>query len=776
MKSRSIKSTYVSELNSGKYILLSALFLFSCFQGTIEGNNLSRKGFYSPPDEIIRELKGRENGYREHFMLGVAYKEIKDYKRSIFHFANSCFSYKRNNRIRLFPHPVYRFIKGYHFKSELYDDAVYQIADLFYLYREFKYVIKFIDLLEPEGTALYRDALLLRAKALMELEKNESAISSLKDTLRRYQDVGSRSIIHIRIASVYERMENYDEALRHYMEVVKLNSRSWQTSVAMNRMLEIAHKGDFRPDSGERLLISEALYHNARYEEALRYLEALGKERLSSEIKLSVHINLIKNYVRLKRIREADLLIGRFVKSDLYRRLLVARADELWSMQRRGDAIAVYRILAGKEKDEISRKALMRIGVYSERRRLDAFERHLAEYIDRYPDDDTAEYFLWLLAKNQLRKNDFAASRKFLESAISKFPHGSFSDRVRFWLYKIYAAEKRSDDANKMLKELIVENPGSSYTWVLLERVIAGYDLKKIQSDFISSLDKSDAFEALFYNTILYVLEGDESKRDARLKKIFARWKSAYKRFGEETGELDLESEYEERLRNIEKYFVIGYGDAIRNELELLPDDEEISREKALLLSHLGQKYENYYIAAFYTLSLLKHYNIQENIPLLPAAIVKRLFPRAYRACVQKNCKKFRIDQKLVYSVIKAESLFNHRAVSPAGALGLMQLMPRTARGLAKELKIKRYDLLKPCTSIAFGIKYLAWLKSLFKGNLVDMIGGYNAGAGNIIKWKNTHRYGDPDLFVELLPFEETRFYILRTRKFLFQYRLLNDR
>ena len=75
-------------------------------------------------------------------------------------------SYKRNNRIRLFPHPVYRFIKGYHFKSELYDDAVYQIADLFYLYREFKYVIKFIDLLEPEGTALYRDALLLRAKAL----------------------------------------------------------------------------------------------------------------------------------------------------------------------------------------------------------------------------------------------------------------------------------------------------------------------------------------------------------------------------------------------------------------------------------------------------------------------------------------------------------------------------------------------------------------------------------------------------------------------------------
>jgi soluble lytic murein transglycosylase len=766
----------VNEIRSCKYIILSILFLFSCFKGTIEGNNLSRLGFYSTPQEIIKELKGREGGYREHFMLGLAYKEIKDYKKSIFHFANSCFKYKRSKKIRLFPHPVYSFIKGYHFKSELFDDAVYQIADLFYLYREYEYVVKFIELLDHQGTALYRDARLLKAKTLMELKKYESAIASLKDVLKRYEDAGSRSIVHIRIASVYERMENYNDALGQYMEVIKLSTKSWQSSVSLDRMLEIIPQSEFKPGAEDRLLIAEALYHNSKYEDALLYLEALLREELPPDKKISVHTYLIKNYVRTNKINKADLIIGLYADaSDLYRRVSRVKADELWSMRRRNDAIAVYQALAGKDRDEIFKHALKRIGIHSERRKSYNFEGQLERYIELYPDDDTTEFFLWLLAKNQLRSNSFTSSKKFLESAVSRFPNGRYSDKVRFWLYKIYIQEQRFDDAEKMFKELIVQNPESSYTWTLLDRVIKKYDLKKIQSDFNSSMDKSDKNEALFYHTLLYVLEGDISKRDVRLKKIFSRWEGEYERFVDIVDGFDLGSKYKDRLKGIERYFAIGYEDAIRNELDILPNEEEIIRDEALTLSCFGEKYENYYLTTLYTLQLLKHYNLRENILLLSTKTIKRLFPHAFKECVQKNCDKYKIDRELVYSVIKAESLFNHKAVSPAGAVGLMQLMPRTARGLARELKIKRYDLFEPCISIAFGVKYLSWLNNLFKGDFEDIIGGYNAGAGNIIKWKNTLKYNDPDLFTELVPFEETRFYILRTRKFLFQYRLFSE-
>jgi soluble lytic murein transglycosylase len=564
--------------------------------------------------------------------------------------------------------------------------------------------------------------------------------------------------------------------LGQYMEVIKLSTKSWQSSVSLSRMLEIIPRSEFKPGTEERLLISEALYHNSKYKDALLHLEALLREKLPQDKKISAHTFLIKNYVRTNRINKADSLIGLYANtSNLYRKFSRVKADELWSMRRRDDAIAVYQALTGKERDEIFKHALKRIGIYSERRKSYNFEGQLAKYIELYPDDDTTEFFLWLLAKNQLRSNNFSSSRKFLESAVSRFPNGRYSDRVRFWLYKIYIQEQRFDDADKLFKALIVQNPGSSYTWTLLDRVIKKYDLKKIQSDFNSSIDKKDKNEALFYHTLLYVLEGDISKRDVRLKKIFSRWEDGYERFIKVIDEFDLGSKYKDRLKGVEKYFAIGYGDAIGNELDILPDEEEVIRDEALTLSCFGERYENYYLTTLYTLQLLKHYNLRENILLLSTRTIKRLFPQAFKACVQKNCDRYKIDRELVYSVIKAESLFNHRAVSPAGAVGLMQLMPRTARGLARELKIKRYDLFEPCISIAFGVKYLSWLNNLFKGNFEDIIGGYNAGAGNIIKWKNTLKYSDPDLFTELVPFEETRFYILRTRKFLFQYRLVNE-
>ena len=127
--------------------------------------------------------------------------------------------------------------------------------------------------------------------------------------------------------------------------------------------------------------------------------------------------------------------------------------------------------------------------------------------------------------------------------------------------------------------------------------------------------------------------------------------------------------------------------------------------------------------------------------------------------------------------MIKSESSFNHKAVSPAGATGLMQLMPETAKGVAKDLKISSYDLKNPLISITFGTRYLQWLKRIFPGGYTKsfekIVGGYNAGAGNVIKWRKKLRYNDIDYYIEFIPFKETKGYILRTKKYLIQYKLI---
>ena len=109
---------------------------------------------------------------------------------------------------------------------------------------------------------------------------------------------------------------------------------------------------------------------------------------------------------------------------------------------------------------------------------------------------------------------------------------------------------------------------------------------------------------------------------------------------------------------------------------------------------------------------------------------------------IEFYAKKRRLDKNLVYAVIKVESGGNPYAVSSAGARGVMQLMPGTARDMGVK------DIFDPAENIAGGTQYLSKLLTLYKGDTSMALAGYNAGPGNVKKYG-----GVP-------PFKETRNYI----------------
>jgi soluble lytic murein transglycosylase-like protein len=123
----------------------------------------------------------------------------------------------------------------------------------------------------------------------------------------------------------------------------------------------------------------------------------------------------------------------------------------------------------------------------------------------------------------------------------------------------------------------------------------------------------------------------------------------------------------------------------------------------------------------------------------------------------------YKVDRALVFAIMRQESGFNPNASSQAGAVGLMQLMPETAKLVSGEAKPELRD---PETSIGIGQEYIADLLKMdtVGNNLFMLAAAYNAGPGNLQKWKSASRHVDDDplFFIETMPSRETRLFIER--------------
>ena len=145
------------------------------------------------------------------------------------------------------------------------------------------------------------------------------------------------------------------------------------------------------------------------------------------------------------------------------------------------------------------------------------------------------------------------------------------------------------------------------------------------------------------------------------------------------------------------------------------------------------------------------------------ANLYQKLYPRYYADAVEKYAKMYNVDTFLIAAMILEESRYNAEAISWAGAIGLMQIMPATGRELAQQLKIRRFrtSMLKQADiNIRMGTKYISDLNSWFDGNPMLVIGAYNGGPGRMKRWVKSKNIKDIDLFVEKIGIRETRLHI----------------
>ena len=142
------------------------------------------------------------------------------------------------------------------------------------------------------------------------------------------------------------------------------------------------------------------------------------------------------------------------------------------------------------------------------------------------------------------------------------------------------------------------------------------------------------------------------------------------------------------------------------------------------------------------------------------ATFINYAYPVKYKKFVLQNCKTYGVEQSLVFAVIKCESGFNKNALSSVGAVGLMQLMPQTAKFIAQREGVENYSLFNPQDNIRLGVAYLKYLIDKFGQEVA--IYCYNAGEG-VVK-----RFLDSGQNLKDFPYLQTQNYykkVMRAKK-----------
>ncbi|MGC8660457.1 MAG: lytic transglycosylase domain-containing protein, partial [Desulfomonilaceae bacterium] len=197
--------------------------------------------------------------------------------------------------------------------------------------------------------------------------------------------------------------------------------------------------------------------------------------------------------------------------------------------------------------------------------------------------------------------------------------------------------------------------------------------------------------------------------------------------------------------------------------LEALPKSLRSQYPTVFLMAEAAQKAGYYGLAHDIIVSGFPGF--VDNPPAdAPKAFVELAYPRAHLVDTRAHASKSGVNPFLVWAVVRQESRYDAYAVSPAGALGLMQVTPKTALVISHTSgnpgTAVIQELLDPKKNLSVGIQILARNLREFKGNVVPAIAAYNADIKKVRQWFNRNGHMRQDEFIENIPYSETRLYV----------------
>lgn len=374
----------------------------------------------------------------------------------------------------------------------------------------------------------------------------------------------------------------------------------------------------------------------------------------------------------------------------------------------------------------------------------------LADLPDRYPQGDKRAEALWRLSLRALRRGDLATAGGYLSQSRAKIPRETGWDqegRTLYWLGRV--AELRGDraTAKASYERAAREYPLSFYTLLSLSRLQAGF-ASESQALF-RELSGSGAD-----------LAGDSFVFAPRA--LFGH--PAFLR-GIELLRLGLGGEARREFQSIG----ISVPDD-RVARDLSPERQEMLWLAAVLFDRAGAWHMSHFVPRYVLTEWQRHY------PLGPWRKQWLLaYPRGFADLIAASAEQNGYPDRLQLAIVREESAFDPRTESFANAVGLTQMVQPTAKRFSGGLPYDPQSLRDPAINVAVGGRFLAFIYSLWGNNPALTVPSYNAGEGAVMRWLKAAlapggvaqipgqpALGQIDLFIEAIPYDETRGYTKR--------------
>ena len=568
---------------------------------------------------------------------------------------------------------------------------------------------------------LLRDAHVLYANALLTDNRPKEAVALLE---KEREPI--RADLELGLGRAYAAAADPAKAvtvLRHLYFSLPL---SFEATVAQSELQKLASTPGISPPAfGDRKSRADLLAHAKRFPEAADAYRELLREAIPAD-KPGIQLALAEALHHSGQSREAKQLLDTVPITTP--EIAAERLYDLGEMQRAANEDDAFLLTVGEIRQAAPtspwlEQALLYVGnIYLLRHDYDKAIDAYREIEQRFPKGPRAPYSHWKAAWLSLRQGRTNDAKTGFEQQIALFPDSNEVPAALYWRGRL--AEEDGDAAMASAFYQKISDRFRNYYYGPLARERSSTLTVAADPPHYAILDHVPPISGM-----ASIKDDPPPEDNLRVEKA---------RLLENGGLLDF---------------------AVR-ELKATAEEEKgswLPAEIARMYQEVGR-----YDVAVETMKRAIPSYFAVDLPALPRAYWEELFPKPYWTDLKRFSSANGLDPYLVASLIRQESEFNPGAVSNKNALGLMQLLPKVGKGVAKQEKLKHFSpqqLFTPAVNLQLGTRYFRSMVDQF-GGFEYALAAYNAGDDRVKDWQSAGKYRDVQEFVESIPFTETREYV----------------